>query len=104
MLPPPSLPYLPSVSLPEVVWVAASAIAMAMAMRAWARWPQPRARLKNLLRTIASAAALGCGLISAATPPATNPTWLSVITPMTIAFVTVAMALLSVIDEQAVTA
>lgn len=97
----PSLPFLPSASLPELVWVLASLIGTWLAARAWWAAGQPRSRLKNGIRMLASGVFLVDGVIAMLNGPAQNPTWLSVLTPMAITFGVVSMALLSVIDEQA---
>lgn len=96
----PSLPFAASASLPELIWVLASLIGSYMAASAWLCADQPRTRLKNVVRTAASGMFLLVGVIAVFTPPPVSPTWLSVLTPMAIAFGVTAMALLSVIDEQ----
>lgn len=100
MPPIPSLPFLPSASLPEVLWVTASLIGLWVAASAWFSGRNPRAYLKNGIRAVVSLVFLADGVAAMLTPPVANPTWLSVITPMTCAFAAFSMALLSVIDEQ----
>lgn len=99
----PSLPFLTTASLPEVVWIVVSLVAMAISTGAWFRDARPRVRLKNLIRAGTSGVFFACGVASAFTPPPVNPTWLSVLTPMTFAFGVTSMALLTVIDEQSTT-
>lgn len=97
----PSLPFLPTASLPEVVWVAVSLIGTWVSLRAWARDTQPRIKLKNAVRAIASGVFMANGVAAMFTRPPETPTWLSVLTPMVFSFGAFSMALLSVIDEQA---
>lgn len=97
----PSLPFLPTASLPEVVWILASLFGLVLTARAWGHPSTHAQRLKHAIRALVSILFLVCGVASAYTPPAVNPTWLSVFTPITIAVAVVSMALLSVIDEQA---
>ena len=89
-------------SLPEVVWVVSAFIGTWVATQGWHLATMPRDRLKNGIRIAGSGMLLLNGLLAAFTPPAVNPTWLSVFTPMAIAFSASGMALLSVIDKQAV--
>lgn len=97
----PNLPFLPSASLPEAVWVTVSLVGTWISVVSWAKNYNPRVRLKNAIRSIASGVFLADGVASMFTAPASNPTWLSVLTPMVICFGVFSMALLSVIDEQA---
>lgn len=101
MLQIPSLPFLPSASLPEVVWVTVSLIGTVVSIQAWLNDTKPRARLKNGIRSVTSGAFCLTGLGAMFNPPPANPTWLSVLTPIVIAFGVFSMSLLSVIDEQA---
>lgn len=97
----PSLPFLPSASLPELVWVLASLFGTCLAASAWLKDARPRLRLKNGIRMVGSGLFLATGVAAMFNPPAANPSWLSVLTPMVISFGVFGMALLSVIDEQA---
>lgn len=78
----------------------ASLFGLLVTVRAWGHPSSHGVHLKCSIRALVSGLLLVCGVASAFTPPPANPTWLSIFTPITIAIAVVAMALLSVIDEQ----
>lgn len=97
----PSLPFLPTVSLPELVWLTSALAACILAVRSYRLAGDSRTRLKNMVRFTSSAVCCLTGFLAAMTPPPAIPTFLSVLTPMAIAFACAGMALVSVIDVQA---
>lgn len=100
MPPIPSLPLFPTASLPELVWLASALAGVAVTLMAWRQarsWPT---RTKNMIRLASNGLFLVVGVMAVATPPVANPTWLSVLTPLAIAWATVGMTLIAVIDQQ----
>ena len=96
----PSIPYIPNASLPELVWLASSLTGAILTLMAWRKaraWP---ARAKNALRLASNLLFVVVGLMAMSTPPAANPSWLSVLTPLAIAVASVGMTFIAVIDEQ----
>lgn len=97
----PSLPFFPTTSLPEVVWLGCALAACVLAVRSYRLSSDSRTRLKNGVRFTSGAACGLTGVLAAMSPPPVTPTFLSVLTPVTIAFTCAGMALVSVIDVQA---
>jgi hypothetical protein len=100
VIPIPSLPFFPSASLPELVWVTTALVAILASVHAWRRISEPSTRLKNAIRAVGSVPLLVTGIMAMLNPPQPTPTLLSLLTPMAIAFTCMGMALICVIDEQ----
>ena len=96
----PSLPFLPSANILEILWVAAGCVATLLAWRSWHTASSHRIKLKNIVRCMASAVFTFNGILAMFTQPPASISWLSVLTPLAIVFGVTSMALLSVIDEQ----
>lgn len=97
----PSLPFFPTTSLPEVVWLGSALAACILAVRSYRLSSDSRTRLKNGVRFTSGAVCCLTGFLAALSPPPLIPTFLSLLTPITIAFACAGMALVSVIDVQA---
>jgi hypothetical protein len=96
----PSVPFFPNASLPELVWLASSLTGAILTLMAWRKARAWQARMKNALRLASNVLFVVVGMMAMSTPPALNPTWLSVLTPMAIAAASVGMTFIAVIDEQ----
>lgn len=100
MPPIPSLPQFPTASLPELIWLASALTGAVLTLKVWRHarsWPT---RSKNLIRLTSNGLFLVVGLLAVATPPVANPTWLSVLTPLAIAWAAVGMTFIAMIDQQ----
>lgn len=97
----PSLPFVPTASLPEVLWVIVAWVVFALTFRAWHRALVARYRAKNVVRMCAAIVSLGLGMVAFLSPPAEHPTWISVLNPLGVSFITFCMGLLSLLEDQA---
>lgn len=96
----PSLPFLETASIYEVLWGLASMVSFWLAIASWQCASAPRYRLKAAIRVAISVVFLIDGVLAMFTPGVQRPTMLSVITPMTFVLSAAGMALLAVTDEQ----
>lgn len=96
----PSLPFLETASIYEVLWVFASLVSFWLAVGSWRCASAPRYRLKAAIRVAISVVFVIDGVLAAFTPGVPRPTLLSVMNPLAFVFGATGMAMLAVIDEQ----